>query len=133
MGFKIPRFYSSYQVGCPVDSWDTSISNTVVDKPSYLNNPVLYEADHYVKPTDNTLHRDYQFYVRIMATGGSFKFVGPYELTTGCTFSSLKFTDSSNFISNAAIAVGGNVTNFYTFVPPSLSLSYCSITQNQIV
>ena len=84
-------------------------------------------------PTDNKLHRDYQFYIKAMATGGSFKFVGPYKLSVGCTFSSITFTDHEWFNNNVALAVGGNTTNFYTFLPPTLSTSYCFITKYEIV
>lgn len=43
-----------------------------------------------VKPTDNTLHRGYMFYMRITALGvnsligDNIKYFGPYDLRVGC-------------------------------------------------
>ena len=51
-----------------------------------------------IKPSNNALHQDYTFYMRVRAltgsNGQSTAWHGPYYLYIGCTVNSVSFSDS---------------------------------------
>jgi hypothetical protein len=71
-GFVLPTYVTqSYDAACPVQQWKTTSSSNSLVAHSQLNDPVLVSSSQVVKPTNNALHLQYQFYVQLTARGGS--------------------------------------------------------------
>jgi hypothetical protein len=105
---------------------------------SSLNAPYDDSGTFKVKPSDNSQHLKYTFYIKVTArsgpAGASNKYFGPYELDIGCTPTSVTFTDaSSGFVSNVNVYVGDSVVDKYTFAPPTSSRAWCQIVKHEIV
>jgi len=132
-GFVIPKYASSQQWGCPVNSYLTSSSNVLLFKPNDLNDPVEVSQNRVVYASDRSAHKLYQFYARVQAEGGSNIYSGPFDLFMGCVGGGVTFTDSPSFITNHAMSVGASTSAVYTFHMPGASLTWCEVQTVSIV
>jgi hypothetical protein len=80
-----------------------------------------------VKPVNTALHQSIVFYVKVTADGGSTAFFGPYTLTVGCTTTSVVYTDSPSFVTDAPHFVEGTTVAAYTLIEPLSSRVWCTI------
>jgi hypothetical protein len=116
--YRLP-IYVSTEVGCVVDKWELSTSNTEVITPSNLATPVYVNPYTVVKPLNQALHQTYVFYVKATVTdGGSNGFFGPYTLHVGCLPETVSYSDSFIFLTSAKVAVGASLTRAYQFNEP---------------
>jgi hypothetical protein len=135
-------FTTSQQAGCPDTLWEISTSNSAVIPVPGLNPPIVENGVRIVKPTDNTLHRGYVFYLKVSANGlyssphsDSVQWFGPYDLRVGCytgASGSVIYTDSPSFVSNVNLFVGDSALNVYTFFMPTADRSWCHILTNSL-
>jgi len=58
----------------------SSTTGSFVSMASLLDNPILSGTDNVVKPVDNSLARQYLFYVKNTFVGGIEEYFGPYKL-----------------------------------------------------
>ena len=138
VGFVLPVFESAQNVGCPVDVYAISSSNSdPVVAPAGLNAAVddgTGNGNQIVKPTDTSVHQAVTFFVRVSATDGlAYRYMGPYTLEVGCLATSVSFTDDPSFDTSIAMYVGEPVTGSYTYLEPSSSQTYCTIQTNIIM
>jgi len=101
--------------------------------PSGLEAPEVVGDDRIVKPSDNSLHQAYIFYIKVNAWGGSSAFFGPYTLNVGCFNGVVLFNNDLNFITSLPLKVGDPALGVYTFMVPTSTVSYCVIETNEIV
>ena len=78
-----------------------------------------------IKPNDNSLHRDYTFFVRVQALGGSEEWFGEHSLSIGCTASSVSFTDSGSLTTSVTVDIGSSTTEVYHFTDPVATREWC--------
>jgi len=69
-------------------------SSNISLTPVGLNNGEQIGSDFITKPSDNSLHKLYTFYVKVTALGGSSAFFGPFKFDVGCTDTSVTVVDS---------------------------------------
>jgi len=87
-----------------------------------------------VKPTDNSLHTVYTFWVRATASdGGSTGILGSYTLHVGCTADTVTYSDDPAALVTQYIYVGQALTSAYTFNPPLSTKPYCVNLNNEIM
>lgn len=93
-----------------------------------------------IKPSNYELHRGYNFYIKITATGintiknpaDTTAYLGPYDLRVGCYTDSVTFTDSSSFITTVPVFVGNSTIARYKFYEPTSNRAWCIILRNEI-
>lgn len=116
VGYTLPAFTTSQQTGCPTNQIQITGSADSLTTATGLEEAALVDSDFLVKPSDNTAHAQYTFYVKVSAYGGSSEFFGPFELNVGCQTDSVTFTDNVAFSATGnAKEVGDSVDNVYTF------------------
>jgi len=136
VGYLTSWYTSSQQTGCPVDTWELSTSGSSFNLHTQLqrtgSNP-----NFSVKPTNNALHRDYTFYLRVRAktgrNGQSTDFFGPFYLYIGCTVGSESFTDHNSLIVTAHQWVGSTPASIWTHYQPYTIRSWCWTQNNYIM
>ena len=103
--------------------------------PAGLNQPVDDGlGNKIVKPTDNTLHQSYLFFIKATATnGGSNGFFGPYTLHVGCTAATVSFSDSGSNVIAQRHYVSNNLVDKFRFWHPTSSRVWCSIITSVIL
>ena len=86
-----------------------------------------------VKPSTQSHHKSYTFYLRVGASGGTFYYYGPFYIVNGCTGGSS--TSPVPAIPDSGIAAGGGFSStgtnvevgydvsgaVYTFVVPTFT------------
>ncbi len=117
----MPVYSSSEQTGCPTNSITITGSGTSVTTPTGVEQAALISGNYLVKPSDNTLHQAYSFYVKVGAQGGSSHFFGPYVLNVGCNNAFVTYADNAAFVSSVSKNVGDATSSVYTFSQPTVS------------
>jgi len=124
-GFTLPLYTNTQVTGCPNTNFEISSSNSnPLVAMSELQDPVddgTGNGNLIVKPTDNSLHRGYVFYIKVtvdkvhLNLGDTEVYLGPYDLRMGCYPDSVIFTDGVGLVHDVALWVGDSLTGLYTF------------------
>ena len=133
LGFTMPQYETTQNVGCPTNAWDLSTSGSSMIAHTTLTRTGSAQT-FVVKPTDNSVHFDYNFYVKVTADGGGTEFFGPYYLYVGCTSSTVSYADNAAFSSSStAYSVGVSTTSLYIFPLPTATQVWCTPQTTTIV
>jgi len=102
-----------------------SSSYLTVESPPGIED-VTFDGEVFLaKPSDNTLHQSYSFFIKVSAYGGSTQFFGPAILNVGCFDGIVWYTDSENLVESVDLLVGDALEDVYVFVPPVPTIPYC--------
>ena len=127
--FLLPLFTSS-NPSCPIISREISNLGSVVNLPSTdFVGGITQDANlnWIVKPDNSNVDAVYEFYIKASAEGGAIKWSSLFVLHVGCTLSGVTITDGAILMQKDLI-VGTDLLDVYEYALPSISPSYCPIS-----
>jgi hypothetical protein len=118
---------TSSSASCPIDYSLTTVSPSTGLSVQYDSG----SGELWVIPTDKSIHKVYTFAVTYTAEGGKTWTSPSRTLDVGCI--NAVITDNSGFTSSVDVYFGASTSNVYTFLNPTVSLSYCAVELNNLV